>query len=424
VTRPVGVEEAIARLSPGMRVLLPPGCAEPTPLIAEILRQADRLRPLTLMGGLHLGGHPFCAAEYEGRLRWATFHAVPGLRDALARGQAEFIPLRYFDAPWAFGPAGPWAADAVLVQTASPDSAGRLSLGVSTSYPLPVARGTALVIAEVNHRMPRTFGDSTITLDRVAAWVETDRPLVPYPPPVIGEVERRIAERVAEIVPDGATVQVGIGAVPEAVVSGLAGHRDLGIHSLLVDAMLPLLERGVITGARNRRHPGCLDLGEIMGTEPLFRWVHENPTICMAPSTTIHDPAAVAGLERFVSVNSAIEIDLTGQVNAEALGPRQVAGIGGQFDFVAGAALGGGRSVIALPSTGRHGEVSRVVARLEGGTPVTTPRHLVDCVVTEFGRAELRGLSDIERARALTRLAHPRFREGLERDWRARHQAF
>ena len=277
-----------------MRVLLPPGCGEPTPLIDEVVRQAERLRPLTLMGGLHLGGHPFCAPEHHGRLRWVTFHAMPALRDALARDQAEFVPLRYFDAPWAFGPAGPWAADAVLVQTAPPDGAGRLSLGVSTSYPLPVARTAPLVIAEVNQRMPRTLGDSTIALDRVGAWVETDRPLVPYASPTIGEVERRIAAHVAEIVPDGATIQVGIGATPEAVVSGLGGHRDLGVHSALFDAMLPLLERGVITGARNRRHPGCLDLGEIMGTEPLFRWVHENPRVYMEPSTTIHDPRVVA----------------------------------------------------------------------------------------------------------------------------------
>jgi 4-hydroxybutyrate CoA-transferase len=353
-----------------------------------------------------------------------TFHATPALREAFARGQAEFVPLRYSDAPWAFGPDGPWAADVALVQTAPPDAAGRVSLGVSTSYPLPVARAAPLVIAEVNQRMPRTLGDSSIPLDRASTWVETDRPLVPYSSPRIGEVERRIATLVAEVVPDGAIVQVGIGATPEAVVSGLIGHRDLGLHSALFDSMLPLLERGVLTGATNRRHPGCFDLGEIMGTESLFRWVHQNPQVYMEPSTAIHDPRVVAGIERFVSINSAIEIDLTGQVNAEALGERQVAGIGGQFDFVAGAALGGGRSVIALPSTGRGGEISRVVARLGAGVPVTTPRHLVDCVVTEYGRAELRGLSDEQRARELTRLAHPRFREGLEREWRARRQAF
>jgi acyl-CoA hydrolase len=407
-----------------MRVLLPPGCGEPTPLIEEVLHQAERLRPLTLMGGLHLGGHPFCAPEHDGRLRWVTFHAMPGLREAFVRGQAEFVPLRYFDAPWAFGPSGPWAADAILVQTAPPDGAGQLSLGVSTSYPLPVARTAPLVIAEVNRQMPRTRGDSAIALDRVAAWIETDRPLVPYASPVVGEVERRIAAHVAELVPDGATIQVGIGATPEAVVAGLAGHRDLGVHSALFDAMLPLLERGVITGARNRRHPGCLDVGEIMGTGPLFEWAHENPRVHMETSATIHDPKVVAEIDRFVSINSAIEIDLTGQVNAEALGERQVAGVGGQFDFVTGAALGGNRSVIALPSTGRRGDVSRIVARLGAGSPVTTPRHLVDCVVTEFGRAELRGLSDSQRARELTRLAHPRFREGLEREWRAGRQAF
>jgi acyl-CoA hydrolase len=424
VAGPVTVEEAIGRLRPGMRVLLPPGCAEPTPLIAEVVRQAERLQPLTLMGGLHLGEHPFCAPELAGRLRWVTFHAMPALRDALARGQAAFVPIRYFDAPWAFGPGGPWAADAVLVHATPPDSGGRLSLGVSTSYPLPVARAAPLVIAEGNHRMPRTLGDSTIALDQVGAWVETDRPLVPYPAPLVGDVERQIAAHVADLVPDGATLQVGIGATPEAIVSGLAGHRDLGVHSMLVDAMLPLLEGGVITGARNRRHPGCLDLGEVMGTEPLFRWVHENPRVYMEPSTAIHDPRVVAGLDRFISINSAIEVDLTGQVNAEALGERQVAGIGGQFDFVAGAALGGNRSIIALPSTGRGGQASRIVARLRAGTPVTTPRYLLDCVVTEFGRAELRGLSEDQRARELTRLAHPRFRDALEREWRARRQAF
>src|SRR5262249_36210377 len=336
------VEDAIGLLRPGMRVLLPPGCGEPTTLVEEIVRQAQRLGPLTLMGGLHLGGHPFCAPEHHGRLRWVTFHAMATLRDALARGQAEFVPLRYFDAPWAFGPGGPWAADAVVLQTAPPDGTGRLSLGVSPSYPLPVARTPPLVVAEGKRRRRRTLGESTIALGRVAAWVETDRPVRPYAPPRIGDAERRIAGLVAELVPDAATIQVGIGATPEAVVSGLAHHRNLGVHSALFDSMLPLLERGIITGAPNCRHPGCLDLGEIMGTEPLFRWVHENPRVYMEPSTVIHDPRVVAGIDRFVSINSAIEIDLTGQVNAEALGERQVAGIGGQFDFVAGAALGGG----------------------------------------------------------------------------------
>jgi 4-hydroxybutyrate CoA-transferase len=415
----VSAAEAIGLLRPGMRVLLPPGCAEPRTLIEEIIRQAERLRPLTLMGGLLLGEYPFCAPEYRDAFRWVTFHVMPALRDAVAHGQVEFIPIRYFDALWVFGRGGPWAADAVLVHTAPAGPDGSLSLGVSTSYPLPLARSAPLVIAEVNRRMPRTLGDSGIGLDRVSACVETDRALVPYPPPEVGETEERVAAHVAEVIPDGATIQVGIGSTPEATVACLGGHRDLGIHSLLVDAMLPLLERGVITNARKSRNPGRMDLGEIMGTERLFRFVHENPVVNMEPSSAIHDPRVVARLERFVSINSAIEVDLTGQVNAESLGERQVAGIGGQFDFVEGAYWApGGRSVIAFPSTGRGGEVSRIVARLPAGAKVTTPRYLTDCVATEFGRAGLRGLSVEQRARALIQLAHPRFREALEREWR------
>jgi len=246
-----------------MRVLLPPGCAEPRTLIEEIVRQAPRLRPLTLMGGLLLGDYPFCAPEHGETFRWVTFHVMPRLRDALGRGQVEFLPIRYFDTLGVFGPGGPWAADAVLVHTAPPDAAGRLSFGVSTSYPLPLARTAPLVIAEVNDRMPRTLGDSTLPLDRVAARIETDRALTPYPAPSVGEVERRIAACVSELIPDGATVQVGIGSIPEAVAAGLGDRCDLGVHSLLVDAMLPLLTRGVVTRSR---------VGEIMGTEPLFRF--------------------------------------------------------------------------------------------------------------------------------------------------------
>ncbi len=392
-------------------MLLPPGCGEPRTLVEEVVRQASRLRPLTLMGGLLLGDYPFCGPEHRETFRWVTFHVMPALREAIGRGQVEFIPARYFDTPWIFAPGGPWAADAVLVQTAPPDADGRLSLGVSTSYPLPVARLAPLVIAEVNQRMPRTLGDSALRLDQVAACVESDRALTPYPAPAVGETERRIAAHVSELIPDGATIQIGIGSVPEAIVGVLGDRRDLGVHSLLVDAALPLLERGVVTRTR---------LGEILGTEPLFRLVHENPLVHMEPSTLVHNAQVVARLPRFVSINSAIEVDLTGQVNAESVGDRQVAGIGGQFDFVEGAYWApGGRSVIALPSTGRRGELSRIVVRLGAGAKVTTPRYLTDCVVTEFGRAELRGKSAEQRARALVALAHPRFREELEREWRA-----
>jgi 4-hydroxybutyrate CoA-transferase len=232
----------------------------------------------------------------------------------------------------------------------------------------------------------------------------------------VGEDERRIAGHVADLIPDGATVQVGVGAIPQAVMEALGNRKDLGVHSLLVDHMLPLVDKGVITNARKRLHPGRMDIGEIMGTARLFAWSHENRAVNMEPSDVLHDPQVIGALGDFVSVNSALEVDLLGQVNAESVDGRQVTGIGGQFDFVLGATrAAGGRAIIALPSTAARGTVSRLVPRLAAGARVTTPRYLADYVVTEYGVASLKGKSDSARARALTRIAHPSWRESLER---------
>jgi 4-hydroxybutyrate CoA-transferase len=409
--------DAVGRLRPGMKVLLPPGCADPTAVLGEILRQADRLAPLTLMGGLRVDDYPFGAPAYAGKLRFATWHMSPHLREAHARGDVDFVPARYFDTVSCFAAGGRWAPDAVVVHAAPPDRAGYLSLGVSVSYPLPAARRAPLVIAQVNPRMPRTLGNAFLHRSQIDCWVEADHPLVEYPPTPVGDVERRIAAHVADLVPDGATVQVGVGAIPQAVMEALGSKRDLGVHSLLVDHMLPLVERGVITNARKRLHPGRMDVGEIMGTPRLFAWSHENPAINMEPSDLVHDPQVVGTLGDFVSVNSAIEVDLLGQVNAESVEDFQVSGIGGQFDFVLGVTrAAGGRSIIALPSTGRGGAVSRIVRRLPRGARVTTPRYLTDYVVTEYGVAALRGKSDAGRARELCRVAHPAWRDQLERE--------
>jgi acyl-CoA hydrolase len=233
----------------------------------------------------------------------------------------------------------------------------------------------------------------------------------------VGAVERAIGRHVAALVPDGATVQVGVGAIPQAVLEALDGHRDLALHSLLVDASVALVERGVVTAARKPFHRGRLDIAEAMGTRRLFDFLHDNEGVNMESSAFVHDPDVVARLERFVAINSALEVDLTGQVNAETLGGRQVAGIGGQFDFALGASRARlGASVIALPSTGgRDGSVSRIVARLGAGSAVTTPRYLADWVVTEHGAARLRGLGERQRAAALIAVAHPRVREELDR---------
>jgi 4-hydroxybutyrate CoA-transferase len=304
----------------------------------------------------------------------------------------------------------------VLVHTAPPDARGYLSLGVSVSVALPAARGAPLVIAQVNRAMPRARGNGWLHTSQIDAWVEVDEPLVEYPPPVVGEIERAIGAHLAALVPDGATVQVGVGAIPQAVLEALGNHRDLALHSLLVDAGVALAERGVVTGARKRLHRGRMDLGEAMGTRRTFDFLGSSEAVSMDSAAFTHDPDLVASIDRFVAVNSALEIDLTGQVTAESLGARQVAGIGGQFDFVLGASRSaGGAAVIALPSTGRDGTVSRIVPRLAVGAAVTTPRFLADWVVTEHGSARLRGLSDRARATALIAVAHPRFQGELER---------
>lgn len=411
----LSLAEAVGRLPRKGKVLLPPGCAEPVAFIRELCRQADRFAPLTLMGGLLLGDYPFLQQEYAHAFRWVTWQLMPPAVPAWERGQACFVPARYFDALTQFGRGGPWAPEAVVVHTSPPDRHGYVSLGVSVSYPLPAAREAPLVIAQVNREMPRTLGNAFLHRSQIDCWAEADSPLMEYPPSAVGPVERQIAARVAELVPDRATIQLGVGAIPQAIMDALGDRRDLGVHSILVDHMLPLIEKGVITNARKSLHPGRMDLCEVMGSRRLFDFVHENPLVNMESSDIVHDPQVVGRIRAFVSVNSALEVDLTGQVNAESIGARQLTGIGGQFDFALGTARArGGVSIIALPSTGKGGAVSRIVARLGPGASVTTPRYLVDWVVTEYGAARLTGLSTAERARTLVGVAHPAFRDELE----------
>lgn len=406
---------AVERLRPGMKVLVPPACGEPAALVGEICRQADRLRDLALMGGFHLGDYPFARPEAD-PLRIVTWHMSPRLEEARRRGRVAFVPARYFDLVTQFAADGPWAPDAVLVHCAPPDGRGYLSLGVAVGVTLPAARRAPLVIAQVNPNMPRTHGQGWLHESQIDCWVDVDEPLLPYPPPAMTDVERAIGRHVAAIVPDGATVQVGVGAIPQAVLDALGDHRDLALHSLLVDASVSLVERGAVTNAAKRLHRGRMDIAEAMGTSRLFAFLHENRAVNMESSAVVHDPGVVALLDRFVAINSALEVDLTGQVTAESLGGRQVAGIGGQFDFMLGASRScGGAAIVALPATGREGSASRIVPMLERGAAVTTPRFLVDWVVTEYGAARLAGRSARERAAAMIEIAHPRFRDELAR---------
>jgi len=405
------LDAAIARIKPGMRVLVPPACGLPQALVEELGHQAQRFENLEVMGGFLLGSAPYVEPRFSRNFHYRTFHPGGEAAKALARGQASYVPMRYFDTLRLFAPGGPLRADVVLIQVAPPDSQGRYSLGVSPSYSLPLARSAPLVIAQVNTQMPRTLGDSFLDASDIDVVVTHDEPLRAYRTASVGEVERRIAGFVADLIEDGSTLQAGLGAIPEALTSMLTHKRDLRLTSLLVSSARALFEAGAL-----RDDPGSHSICEIMGDSDMFAFVHEQPLVHMQHSARVHDPLFIAQLPKFVSVISAVEVDLSGQANAEALGSRAVAGIGGQLDFAMGAAIAkDGLCILALPSCGgKNGEESRIVSRLSEGAPVTTPRSLINVVVTEHGVADLRGLNLQERRRALIDLAAPQFRAALE----------
>lgn len=410
----VPASEAIAALPTSGRVFVMPGCGLPTVLCDALGATAGRFRGLMVYAGLVFEPVRFLEAE-PACVRLVSLHPTGVTEPLITRGDAEYLPLRYSRIPATFGAGGALAVDAALVQVSPPDARGYCSLGVSVGTTAPVVRGAPLVIAEINPRMPRTHGAGMIHVSDIDIAVEVDHPLVPLPPSRVTEVERAIARQVATLAPDGATIQIGIGAVPQAILEALGDHHDLGIHSgMLCDGMVPLAEQGVLTGARKSLDRYRLAAGEVLGTEPLFRFVDDNPAVLMLPASMSHGLDYLRGHERFVGINSALEVDLTGQVNAEWLDGRQVSGLGGSFDFVEAAMYApGGVSVLALTSTAARGTASRIVSQLAAGTAVTTPRHCVDYVVTEYGVADLRAKTLRERAAALAAVAHPAFRDAL-----------
>lgn len=408
-------DEAVRRLPRRGRVFVAPGCGTPLSLLDALGDAHDAFDDLEVCTGLLF--RPARFLDYVPQpFRLLVTHPTSVTERLVTDGRADHLPLRYSQTPVIFGRGGVLAADAVLIQVSPPDAHGYCTLGASVSASLDLVADAPLVLAEINARAPRTNG-AAIHVAKIAAACEVDRPLIPYEPPRVGEVERTIARHVAGLVPDGACFEIGIGAIPQAILEALGGHRDLGIHSGLVcDGMIPLIERGVVNGARKTVDRGLVVAGEAMGTDALFSYVDGNPGFRFVSARYSHGLDAVRRLENFTAINSALEVDLGGQVNAEWVGGRQISGLGGQFDFVEAAMYApGGRSIVALPATAARGTVSRIVRGLGVGTPVTTPRFCVDFVVTEYGVADLRGAGTHARARALAAIAHPAFREELQR---------
>jgi acyl-CoA hydrolase len=346
----------------------------------------------------------------------------PNARQAVNDGRAEFVPVYLSDVPSLFS-SGLCPLDAVLCNVSPPDAHGFCSLGTSVEAMQAAIRSASLVIAQVNAAMPRTLGESFVHVDDIDYGVEVDIPPCQFSDPPIGETERRIAELAADLVSDGATLQMGIGAIPSAVAMFLGDKKNLGIHTeMLSNSIVDLVEAGVVTGMAKERNRGKILCTFMMGTEKLYRFAHDNPMVEMRACDFTNDTAVIRGFRRMTAINSAISIDLTGQVCADSIGWHLYSGVGGQMDFIRGAALAPeGRAIIALPSTAADGRVSRITPFLSEGSGVVTTRAHVRTVVTEWGVAELHGKSIRERARELIGIAHPDFRDELTAQARRTH---
>jgi acetyl-CoA hydrolase len=415
--RIVDAAAAVARIESGMRVYLSGNCSVPRHVLAALTERARGLHGVEVVQVLTIGPADYVAPEMEGHLRVNTLFISDNVRQVVQQGRADFTPIFLSEIPGLFR-CGHLKLDVALIQVTPPDEHGFCSFGVEVGISKPAAHSARTVIAEVNPRMPRTLGDSFIHVSKIDAIVPVDYPLPEVCLAPEDEVTRALAERVAVLIPDGATIQTGIGDIPDAVLRRLTGHRDLGVHTeLFSDGIIDLVEKGVITGERKTLHPGKIIAGFLLGSRRLYDFVDDNPVIELHPTDYVNDPFVIAQNDRMVAINSAIEIDLTGQVCADSIGTRLYSGVGGQVDFLYGAARSrGGLPIIAVPSTAhpRDGEArSRIVPILQPGAGVTTSRNHVHTVVTEHGVAELYGRTIAQRAEALISVAAPAFQDEL-----------
>jgi acyl-CoA hydrolase len=417
--RIVSAAEAVAQVASGEQIFLHGACATPAVLLDALVARAPDLYDVGIVHLHSEGPAPHLAPDMAAHFRHQALFIGANARAAIAEGRAVYIPTFLSDAPHLFE-RGVIPLDWAFVNVSRPDRHGFCSLGTSVDVALAAVRAARRVVAQLNTAMPRTLGDGAVHVSAIDMGVEVDDPPYEIAPAPLGEVERRIGERVAELVPEGATVQLGIGGIPSAVAAALVHHRHLGIHSeMFTDAVVDLVERGVVTGARKEINRGKLVAAFVMGTRRLYEFIDDNPMVEMRPADFTNDSAVIRRFRRMVAINSAVEIDLTGQVCADSIGHRLISGVGGQMDFIRGAALAEeGRAIIALPSTAAHDTRSRLVATLAPGAGVVTTRAHIQTVVTEWGTAHLHGRSIPVRARALIAIAHPAFREQLEREAR------
>jgi 4-hydroxybutyrate CoA-transferase len=415
-SRAVSAADVVRHLRSNMRAFVHGAAATPTTLLEAMAERHD-LEQVSLYH-LHLEGDcKFAQAEHAGRfLSHSLFTGAP-LRKPIAEGRAAYIPIFLSDIPHLFS-SRRIPLDVAIVQLSPPDAHGNCTLGTSIDAAKTATEVAPLILAEINEQMPRTHGASVVPLSRVAAFVHTDRPLIAKEPALIGPVEARIGEHIAALVEHGSTLQMGIGAIPDAMLERLADKLALGVHTeMFSDRLIPLIENGVVTNMDKRVHRGRTVTSFVNGSRKLFDFVHDNQLVEFHPCDRTNDTALIRKNPKVVAVNSALEIDLSGQVCADSIGHQIYSGIGGQMDFIRGAALSeGGKAILALPSTAKGGQLSRIVSALKPGAGVVTTRGHVHYVATEHGVVDLHGLDMRQRAEALISIAHPDFRAQLRRE--------
>lgn len=421
MTRYVTAQEALGLVRSGMRVFIQTAAAAPQQLISALVERAPELRGVEIVHMHTEGSAAYAEPKYQDSFHASVMFVGQNMREAVNSGRADYIPVFLSEVPRLFRQKI-LPLDVALLHVSPPDRHGYCSLGISVDVARAASDSARILIAQINPNMPRTHGDGLIHVSRLSAMVECNDPIVEHHPSPLSDTERAIGRHVASLVEDGATLQMGIGAIPDAVLAALGSHRRLGIHTeMFSDGIIDLVEKGVITGEAKKIHQGEIVAGFAVGSRRLYDFMDDNPVIRMLDIAYVNDTAVIRRNPQVTAINSALEVDLTGQICADTLGCKQYSGVGGQMDFIRGAALSDhGRPIIALPSVTGRGE-SRIAAMLKPGAGVTTTRAHIHYIVTEYGVAMLYGKSLRQRAKALIEIAHPSHREALSQ---AAHERF
>ena len=409
--RLVSLEEAVKHIESGDRVVIAHAIGEPSALIDAMVSNRNQYRDVEIVHLVPMGKGEYLQEGMEKHFKHNAIFCGGISRNPVNEGRADYTPCFFHEVPKLFRD-GYLPIDVALIMVSPPDADGNCSLGTCAK----------ITIAQVNEEMPRTYGESFVNIKDLDYIVEANTALPILNPPKISDIERAIGEHCASLVEDGSTLQLGIGAIPDAVLLFLKDKKDLGIHSEMIsDGVVELYEAGVITNKMKSIHPGKMVVTFLMGTERLYDFVNNNPEVEMYPVDYVNDPCVIMQNHKMVSINSCIQVDLMGQVVSDMVGKKQFSGVGGQVDFVRGASMAkDGKSIIAMPSTAAKGTVSRIVSLIDEGAAVTTSRNDVQYIVTEYGIANLKGKTLKDRGRALINIAHPDFREDLIKEWEIR----